>query len=103
MAAKGARAGATANPAAAAGQGAPAPTTVGFDDDATASPAARVAAASRPGSGGSSGAQNGAGILLGFVLWVWVALPYLDGGRERVAAVLRAKLTNKAADGSPLP
>lgn len=102
MPAKGSGApGATANPTAATST---APKTATFDDDTSpATPRRAGSSSSSPRGGSSSGLQNGSGILLGFVLWVWVALPYLDGGRERVAAVLRAKLTNRAADGSPLP
>ena len=46
--------------------------------------------------------NDGAGVLLGFLLWVWVALPYTAGGTPRVADVLRAKLTNKGRDGKAL-
>lgn len=43
--------------------------------------------------------NDGAGVLLGFLLWVWVVLPFLAGGKARVNAVLRAKFMNKGPDG----
>ena len=50
-----------------------------------------------------AGVNEGAGALLGFLAWVWVVLPALTGGPDRVRAVLRAKFTNKGPDGSELP
>lgn len=75
----------------------------------TPAPPERPAAAS--GGGGrpwrlpsaSGTVRDGSGIALGFLLWVWVVLPYLDGGVGRVRQVLAAKLTNTGPDGSALP
>lgn len=50
-----------------------------------------------------AGVNEGAGALLGFLVWVWVVLPALIGGPARVRDVLRAKLTNKGPDGEELP
>jgi len=55
-----------------------------------------------PARGGST-ARDGAGVVLGFLAWVWVVLPYLNGGTAGVRNVLRAKFTNKGPDGSDLP
>lgn len=44
-----------------------------------------------------------AAMLLGLLAWMWVGLPLLQGGPKRAAAVLKAKLLNRAHDGSPLP
>lgn len=55
-----------------------------------------------PARGGST-VQDGAGVVLGFLVWVWVVLPYLNGGASNVGAVLKAKFTNKGPDGSDLP
>jgi len=57
-------------------------------------------------SGGSAAAgyaQEGAGWVLGLLLWAWVALPFLKGGPTQVKNVWRAKFLNQAPDGSPLP
>lgn len=48
-------------------------------------------------------AQDGAGWVLGLLLWGWVVLPFIKGGPEQVKAVWMAKFLNKAPDGSPLP
>jgi hypothetical protein len=47
-------------------------------------------------------ATDGAGVLLGFLLWVWVALPLISGGPSEVRAVWSAKLTNRTPDGQVL-
>jgi hypothetical protein len=59
----------------------------------------------QPDEGGDGGglAQDGAGWVLGILLWGWVVLPFLKGGPGQVKRTLMAKFLNKAADGSPLP
>uniref|UniRef100_UPI003B3AE343 hypothetical protein n=1 Tax=Micromonospora sp. TaxID=1876 RepID=UPI003B3AE343 len=47
--------------------------------------------------------QDGAGWVLGLLLWGYVVLPFIRGGPDRVAAVLRAKFLNQAPDGTELP
>jgi hypothetical protein len=47
--------------------------------------------------------EDGAGVLLVLLLWCWVILPWLTGGRGRLVAVLKAKFLNRAPDGSFLP
>lgn len=51
----------------------------------------------------SSTVDNGAGFLLAVLVWGWVVMPFLRGGKNEVANVLRAKFVNQAADGSWLP
>jgi hypothetical protein len=41
--------------------------------------------------------------MLGFLAWVWVVLPFLNGGIPRVRQVLAAKFVNQGPDGAPLP
>lgn len=48
-------------------------------------------------------ADQGAGVILGVLLWGWVILPLLKGGPTEVKNVIRAKFVNKAKDGSWLP
>lgn len=48
-------------------------------------------------------ADQGAGVILGMLLWGWIVLPLLKGGPREVRNVIRAKFLNKAADGSWLP
>jgi hypothetical protein len=46
---------------------------------------------------------NAAGFILGLIAWAWVGRPLIQGGPTQVKAVLKAKFTNKAPDGSWLP
>jgi hypothetical protein len=48
-------------------------------------------------------ADTGAGVLLAFVFWTWVAVPFLKAGPGAVKTIIKAKFTNKAPDGSWLP
>jgi len=58
----------------------------------------------RPSMRGPGGmANDGAGVVLAFLAWSWVVLPYLQGGPERVRNVLRAKFVNKGPKGEFLP
>lgn len=52
-------------------------------------------------SGGA--VSDGAGWVLGLVLWAGVALPFIHGGPAGVKAWWMAKFLNKAPDGSALP
>ncbi len=61
-------------------------------------PADRASGGSAPGV-----VQEGAGWVLGMLLWAWVALPFIQGGPEQVKNVWRAKFLNQAPDGSQLP
>lgn len=54
------------------------------------------------GSGRSVG-DDGAGWLLGLLLWSGVVLPFLHGGPAGVKAWWLAKFFNKAPDGTWLP
>lgn len=65
----------------------------------------RPSASTRPRSGGRavSVADDGAGWILGLLLWGWVVLPFVKGGPTGVKNVLMAKFLNKAPDGSWLP
>jgi hypothetical protein len=47
--------------------------------------------------------SSGAGFILAVLFWSWVALPFLKNGPTGVKNTLKAKFTNKAADGSWLP
>lgn len=47
--------------------------------------------------------DQGAGIVLGVLFYLWVVLPFLDGGTKGVRDVIRAKFLNKAPDGTWLP
>ena len=68
------------------------------DDDSVddAGPRRRPGRASRIGS-------DGAGWVLGLVLWAGVVLPFLQGGPDGVRAWWLAKFLNRAPDGSELP
>jgi len=48
-------------------------------------------------------AGDGAGWLLGILLWGLVGLPFVKGGPAQVKRVWMAKFLNKAPDGSYLP
>jgi len=48
-------------------------------------------------------ASDLSGFTLGLLAWAWVALPFLQGGPEKVRAVWAAKFLNRAPDGSELP
>lgn len=48
-------------------------------------------------------AGDGAGWLLGILLWGMVGLPFVKGGPAQVKKVWLAKFFNKAPDGSYLP
>jgi hypothetical protein len=52
---------------------------------------------------GGTVAGNGAGFLLGLLVWGWIVLPLVRGGPAEVRNVIRAKFLNKAPDGSWLP
>lgn len=47
--------------------------------------------------------DDGAGWVLGLILWAGVVLPYLKKGPSGVKAWWMAKFFNKALDGSELP
>jgi len=47
--------------------------------------------------------DNGAGVILGALAWLWVGLPMLRGGPTEVRNTFRAKFLNKAPDGTWLP
>lgn len=53
--------------------------------------------------GGPVSAGDGAGWVLGLLLWAGVVLPFLHGGPAGVKAWWMAKFLNKAPDGSQLP
>jgi hypothetical protein len=59
----------------------------------------------RPSRSTGSGFKSGdaSGFLLGLLAWAWVILPYLQGGQDRVNAVLAAKFANKDTAGAWLP
>jgi hypothetical protein len=48
-------------------------------------------------------ANTGAGFVLALMFWTWVALPFLRSGPPGVKAMIKAKFTNKAPNGSWLP
>lgn len=74
------------------------------DDPAGDAPDDRPAAPARSGGGrAGSVANNGAGWVLGLLLWGWVVVPFVKGGPTQVKKVWRAKFLNQAPDGSPLP
>lgn len=60
----------------------------------------RVSSAEAPIVGMS--VDDGAGVLLGFLVWI-VVLNYIQGGRERVTQLLKAKFFNQTPDGRELP
>ena len=47
--------------------------------------------------------DDGAGVLLGFIVYGWFVLPLVTGGPSAVKNVLRAKFFNKDAQGNWLP
>ena len=47
--------------------------------------------------------DQGAGWVLGLLVWGWVVLPFVKGGPKQVKKVWMAKFLNKAPDGSFLP
>ena len=59
-----------------------------------------VTGADLPGVGVS--VDDGAGVLLGFLVWI-VVLNYIQGGSKKVRQLLKAKFFNQAPDGSELP
>jgi hypothetical protein len=44
--------------------------------------------------------DNGAGFLLGLLVWGWVIMPLIHGGPKGVRDMIRAKFLNKGPDGS---
>lgn len=52
---------------------------------------------------GISYANQGAGFVLGLLVWGWLVRPFLTGGAPQVKAVLMAKFFNKGPDGKELP
>lgn len=67
-------------------------------DDGRPARAPRQGSPGRPVSGG-----DGAGWVLGLLLWSGIVLPFLHGGAPGVKAWWLAKFLNKAPDGSWLP
>lgn len=57
----------------------------------------------RPVGRPSQGTEDAAAIVLGFLVWLWVGLPLIQGGPKRMSAVLKAKFLNHSPHGSPLP
>lgn len=53
--------------------------------------------------GGPTPVSDGAGWVLGLLLWAGVVLPFINGGPSGVKAWWMAKFFNKAPDGSELP
>jgi hypothetical protein len=51
----------------------------------------------------SDAADQGAGFILGILLWGWVILPLIQGGPTQVRNVWRAKFLNRGPDGQWLP
>jgi len=51
---------------------------------------------------GISYANQGAGFVLGLLVWGWLVRPFLDGGVPGVKAVLMAKFFNKGTNGKEL-
>jgi hypothetical protein len=73
------------------------------DDPADESrPARKLPRVQAPGRAVSV-ASDGAGWVLGLLLWAGVGLPFLKGGPTQVKAWWMAKFLNKAPDGSWLP
>lgn len=95
------------------------PTSTGPTPAAPAQGSGATKPPSRRASGGGSGASasgllhqaagsgsavdSGAGVVLGYLLYVWVLLPLVQGGPTRVKNVWRAKFFNKDAKGNWLP
>lgn len=77
----------------------------GDDDQDDDQDAAGDDSAGEPRSRPSSPAivDDGAGWVLGLILWAGVVLPYLKHGPDGVKAWWMAKFLNKAKDGSYLP
>lgn len=76
------------------------------DDSADDAPARSSTRRSKPGGASTravSLAGDGAGWVLGLLLWGWVAVPFVKGGPAQVKKVWMAKFLNKAPDGSWLP
>jgi hypothetical protein len=48
-------------------------------------------------------AQTGAGFILGFLLWGWVILPFIQHGPTGPRDVIRAKFLNRGPGGEWLP
>jgi hypothetical protein len=71
-------------------------------DDAPADDSWR-APARAPSGRGFQPVTDGAGWVLGLLLWGWVGMPFLKGGPAQVKKVWMAKFFNKAPDGSFLP
>lgn len=71
------------------------------DDSADDAPGRGRAPAAR--GRGFRPVNDGAGWVLGLLLWGWVALPFVKGGPAQVKKVWAAKFFNKAPDGSFLP
>jgi hypothetical protein len=72
--------------------------------DASADDDDRTPRATRSGGAVSGGAvSDGAGWVLGLLLWAGVALPFIHDGPNGVKAWWMAKFFNKAPDGSALP
>lgn len=57
----------------------------------------------KPVGAGLSLGNQGAGFVLGLLVWGWVVRPYLTGGLPGMKAVLMAKFFNKDASGKELP
>lgn len=72
---------------------------VGDDSADERPPRARTRGGGRAGSV----VDDGAGWVLGLLIWGWVVLPFIKGGPNQVKKTLMAKFFNKAADGSELP
>lgn len=62
---------------------------------------ARARGGFKPGS--FKPVNDGAGWVLGLLLWGWVGVPFVKGGPAQVKKVWMAKFLNKAPDGSWLP
>jgi hypothetical protein len=83
---------------------APAPARPDDDDLPSGPPAHSSRRVRMPSLGAGGGAvDNGAGIILAFLAWVWVLDPFLQHGPTGVKDVLRAKFFNKDKDGNWLP
>lgn len=72
-------------------------------DDAPADEAPRADRAATRSARGGRLTDDGAGWVLGLILWAGVALPFIKGGPAGVKAWWMAKFLNKAPDGSELP
>lgn len=82
-------------PARAPDGAAPAPPGDGQPEAAPAPSGGRTLPSLPPRAG--SVARDGSGVVLGFLLWVWVVLPYLNGGTGQVKRVLAAKFINQTS------